>query len=66
MLTRDFEVGDTVDVIDRRDGAVVERTTITKLEDEPAQPEIGHRGGWHATVAAGYRVSVRCLMKVKP
>lgn len=58
----EFKVGDIVDVIDRRDGATVDRNVVIEgLVDEPSEPHV--RGGWTASLSCGYRVSVRCLRR---
>lgn len=52
-----YRVGDVVDVVDQRDGAVVERNAkILKLQDL-------HTGGVAATLDCGFVASVRCLRK---
>lgn len=54
-----FKIGDKVDVIDRRDGTVVDwGVTILDIKMEelpylPARP--------YATLSSGYSASVRCL-----
>ena len=55
-----FNVNDVVDVIDRRDGAVVARgATILELKMEtiPGRAEPAQ----YATLSCGFAVSVRCL-----
>lgn len=47
-----FKVGDAVRVVDRRDYAVINFTTITADNQKDG----------YVTVAAGYRVSRRCLL----
>jgi len=54
-----FKVGDVVNVIDRRDGSVVDhKVTIKKIERQHL-PALGWRN--IATLSCGYAVSTRCL-----
>jgi hypothetical protein len=57
----DFKVGDLVDVIDRRDGAVVATGAKIKNLRTENRRDIG-LSGVYADLDAGFGCSVRCLV----
>jgi len=52
-----FKVNDKVNVIDRRDGALVDTATVAAIEGDTATLTDS------LILSGGYRVSLRCLQK---